>query len=214
MRNQKWVDGVGRNLTNELKDKAIIRSFLFHYAEKINHVVQVGACDGILFDFLYPFMIEYRWPGTLIEPVEESYNKLRENYKFHPNITLLNGALTHFEYQEGMPSTVVIYGNDANPFNYSCVQKDQKVRVVPAWSWEEVLKSGTNLVIIDTEGYDQQLIESLFRIKTPDILIWEQNHQRETMSEFHRYIEDNGYEIVTTPMAYQSNMMAIQKHFL
>lgn len=58
--------------------------------------VQIGANDGKYNDPIYSFLMSHKKStrALLIEPQEELYNYLSENYLNHPNITIWNGAIT------------------------------------------------------------------------------------------------------------------------
>lgn len=55
--------------------------------------LQVGANDGVSFDFLYNFVINRKSNGIVIEPIKEYYKELCENYKNQPEILKINKAI-------------------------------------------------------------------------------------------------------------------------
>lgn len=59
--------------------------------------IQIGANDGISFDFLYDFVIKRKTEGIAIEPVLEYYTDLVENYKNYPEIIKVNKAVHPIE---------------------------------------------------------------------------------------------------------------------
>lgn len=59
--------------------------------------VQVGANDGISFDFLYEFVISRKSTGVVIEPVLDYFTELVDNYKDFPDIIKVNKAIHSFE---------------------------------------------------------------------------------------------------------------------
>src|SRR5690606_33634297 len=58
-------------------------------------IVQVGANDGTLNDPLHPMLRKFsaRTKILLIEPQPTLIARLSENYKFHPDATIHNGAV-------------------------------------------------------------------------------------------------------------------------
>jgi hypothetical protein len=52
-------------------DKPLITALLTLNAGSIREVVQVGACDGVAFDFYRPLWEIYKWKSTFIEPHPE-----------------------------------------------------------------------------------------------------------------------------------------------
>jgi FkbM family methyltransferase len=55
--------------------------------------IQVGANDGISFDFLYDFVVKRNSEGVVIEPIKEYYNELIINYINYPKIIAINKAI-------------------------------------------------------------------------------------------------------------------------
>lgn len=44
--------------------------------------LQIGACDGLWYDPLRYFIVWHGWRGILVEPIEENFIELRQNYRF------------------------------------------------------------------------------------------------------------------------------------
>jgi FkbM family methyltransferase len=59
--------------------------------------IQIGANDGVSFDFLYDFVIKRKTGGIVIEPVLEYYMDLVANYKNYPEIIKINKAVHPIE---------------------------------------------------------------------------------------------------------------------
>jgi FkbM family methyltransferase len=57
------------------------------------YFVQVGANDGVSFDFLYEFIIERDSKGIVIEPIKEYFDELVLNYQKFPDIIKVNKAI-------------------------------------------------------------------------------------------------------------------------
>ncbi len=60
-------------------------------------VVQIGAMDGVRFDLLHPHLIEGGWRGVLAEPLPDMFERLRETYAEHPELTLANCAIADYD---------------------------------------------------------------------------------------------------------------------
>ena len=65
----------------------------------VNKIVQIGANDGLRFDELRSFIIEFNTKALLVEPIPE-YFKLKNNYKDQKNIILENSAISVNEEQK------------------------------------------------------------------------------------------------------------------
>ena len=44
-------------------------------------VVQIGACDGIVYDDTRGFLDLYEWSGVFVEPIPELFEQLKENFE-------------------------------------------------------------------------------------------------------------------------------------
>lgn len=55
--------------------------------------VQMGAMDGITDDFVFPLIKKYKWRGLLVEPREDKFQILKNNYKTLNNIKFANVAI-------------------------------------------------------------------------------------------------------------------------
>lgn len=55
--------------------------------------IQIGANDGISFDFLYDFVIKRNSSGIVVEPIKEYFEELVLNYKEFPSILKVNMAI-------------------------------------------------------------------------------------------------------------------------
>jgi hypothetical protein len=55
--------------------------------------IQIGANDGVSFDFLYDFVTKRDAIGIVVEPVQSYFAELLENYKKYPKIIKVNKAV-------------------------------------------------------------------------------------------------------------------------
>ena len=73
--------------------------------EELNKVIQpylhddffflnIGACDGVMGDPVYPLARKYHWKGIAVEPVPYNFEKLVENFASEPQVTLVNAAIS------------------------------------------------------------------------------------------------------------------------
>ena len=59
----------------------------------IKNILQIGANDGISFDELNYFIKKYKSKSILVEPIQQSFLKLKENYKNFENVIFENSAI-------------------------------------------------------------------------------------------------------------------------
>lgn len=151
--------------------------------------IQVGAFDGISHDWLFDFVKKRNSTGLVIEPLYEYFKKLKENYSFNRKIIPVNLAI-HPDLTE-----VVLYRVDINYLNQlpdwaegiSSIDPThhQKINIpsemitsikVPASPLMMVVdkyykEARTNLIQIDTEGFDYKILQSIdFNKVSPDII--------------------------------------------
>ena len=59
----------------------------------IKNILQIGANDGISFDELNYFIKKYKSKSILVEPIQQIFLKLKENYKNFENVIFDNSAI-------------------------------------------------------------------------------------------------------------------------
>ncbi len=57
-------------------------------------LVQIGANDGRIYDFLHPYLCRYRWRGLLVEPLGYYFERLQHTYRDYPQLTLEQAAIS------------------------------------------------------------------------------------------------------------------------
>ncbi len=198
------------------------------YCEPIDHIlnnyfrtycssffIQVGANDGVGFDRLRKFIVKYRLPGVLIEPVDFIFEKLKKNYRgntglFFENVAVSNKNETRTFYfvksdsREKQHKYLLHYGsfdgrvlkenvNDSN----NIVSKD-----IDCVSLNHLLtqynKTQISLLMLDTEGFDCEIIRSIdFSSISVDMIVYEHknlsNNDQEHCVEL---LRSKGYEFV------------------
>jgi len=61
---------------------------------KISNLIQIGANDGHRFDILNFYIKKYHTKSLLVEPINENFNKLKENYKNCSFVSFENSAIS------------------------------------------------------------------------------------------------------------------------
>lgn len=56
--------------------------------------LNIGACDGVAGDPVYPLARKYHWRGIAVEPVPYNYEKLCKNFADEPQVILENAAIS------------------------------------------------------------------------------------------------------------------------
>ncbi|HPO90823.1 MAG TPA: FkbM family methyltransferase [Victivallales bacterium] len=197
--------------------------FLNYYLEKHNplNLIQIGANDGITFDPVHNFIIQNqeKVKAILVEPIEYSYNKLRENYKEYSNVITENIAI----HKEKKEMTMYL----VNPEKLAKIPKwaggtasfnleHHKLSKIPSEfiiekkvsciTLNELLKKHDiqqlDILQIDTEGYDYDIIKSInFNVIKPSIIRFEHGYMdnimtKEKIIEILDILNKNGYQII------------------
>lgn len=183
----------GKGLVFRKKTFSLERILNSNFPEKEPfNFIQVGANDGISFDFLYDFVVKRISTGIVIEPVKEYFDELRSNYTEFENIVKVNKAVHPVEksiYINKISSDVVkkypdwvkgIASLDPNHHLKTGINSNDIVKEeVKADSLMNILKE--NLVNnkiayfqVDTEGFDFEVVKGLdFEIFRPLIIKYE-----------------------------------------
>ncbi len=154
--------------------------------------IQVGANDGISFDFLYEFAISRQSSGLVIEPVMDYFNELVINYKDYPEIKKINKAVHCFEKskrifkikesrKQNYPDWVrgMASFDENHHKRQNILKEDMEVENVSADTLMNIISdSYSNKKIdylqIDTEGYDMEILKMLdFTIVKPSLIKYE-----------------------------------------
>lgn len=152
-------------------------------------IIQVGANDGISFDFLYDFMKKRNCKGVLIEPIGDYFEKLKFNYKDFNDIILVNMAVhptdKHVaifrvdkaheinlpDWAKGIASVDRDHHKALNIPEESIIEEK-----VPADHLMNIVRARYKLPVIDlfqvdVEGYDYEVIKMLdFAWRRPGII--------------------------------------------
>jgi len=177
----------GRQLVHdELKRLALSRSNVFF--------VQVGANDGAQNDPLSGFIRRYGWKGILVEPVPLYFEALRANYRGIDGLTFENIAISdslnsrEFWYLEDVGGILPDWAKGVGSFFRNQVMAE----TIPGIEVENYLRSiqvpcrtlpnlltnhgspDVNLLVIDTQGFDAEIILQLdFTKWLPNLIVFE-----------------------------------------
>jgi FkbM family methyltransferase len=157
--------------------------------------IQVGANDGISFDFLYSFVIKRKTTGVVIEPVLDYFKELENNYKDFPKIIKINKAVHPFKNEivinKISPKAIVKYPDWVRGIASIDFKHHLKTGIDSRDIIQEIVKASTLMDIIrpnfkvvkldyfqiDTEGFDYEVIKMIdFETIKPDIIKYESVH--------------------------------------
>jgi len=175
--------------------------------------IQVGANDGVSNDFLYGFVSTRKAAGLVIEPVEEYYKQLVENYRKFPSIIPVNIAvhatekcLTLFKVKQESLAQLPVWANgiassnEAHHLNSGIgkehmqtitVKADTLMNTVQAYDFSKYI----HYLQIDVEGYDDEVVKQIdFKKLHPSIIRFEyMNLSEEQTVRTIRFLKRQGY---------------------
>lgn len=163
--------------------------------------VEVGANDGDQHDHIAALIRGHSWRGVMVEPVPYVFARLRENYGDLERVTLENAAIADADgarpfyhlapvadhVEEGLPQ----WYDGIGSFSRAAVA--DHVRLIPDIE-QRLVETGVtcltftslcarhgltevDLVVVDTEGYDHEIIRSIdFTRFRPALVVYEHYH--------------------------------------
>jgi FkbM family methyltransferase len=180
-------------------------------------LVQVGALDGLTDDPLGAFLARYAVRSVLIEPQPHAYERLRNAYAGRPLVEVCNVAIDGVDgrrdlytvapgpgipaWAEGLASfdkatmlrhsTLIPRLNESiRPIDVDCV--------TPRTLMNRCGLSGIDALVIDTEGYDMEVLRSFWAAGVrPSVICLEHKHlPRHELEHGLELLIDNGYSAV------------------
>lgn len=208
-----------RRIQSRLAGPKILRAFAEAYPNAF--FVEVGANDGDQHDHLGPILDERAWRGIMVEPVPFVFDRLRANYGDRPSIRLENVAIAdrdghlpfyHLRQAEdpaaaGLPrwyDGIGSFSRDA-VLNHASLVPDLERRMtcveVPCVTFDSLCSqcgvSQVDLLLIDTEGYDHEILRSIdWNLYRPRLVVYEHYHlASEVREQLKAELAGFGYEI-------------------
>ena len=163
-------------------------------------LVQVGANDGQTHDPLNSLLSLKRFRGIMLEPQPEVFRRLQETYKNHPQLTLVNAAISEKDetrilycVSANAPGPVWTRGLASFDRNHLLkhdgfvpdIQRYIEEVSVECITFETLFRrvpiGQIDLLQIDTEGYDAEVLK-LFNVglRKPSIINFEHRHLSES----------------------------------
>lgn len=197
----------------------ILRAFADSYPNAF--FIEVGANDGHQHDHLHRLLEQKPWSGIMVEPVPFVFERLCRNYGGRHRIRLenlavadRNGSLPFYHLEqvddpsrEGLPSWYDGIGSFSREvvLNHASLIPGLERRMtcveVPCLTFESLCSrcevSHVDLLIVDTEGYDREILTTLdWNRHRPRLVVFEHYHlgsgEREELSAL---LVELGYEL-------------------
>ena len=176
--------------------------------------VQIGANDGVKFDYLYEFVTFHQCKGLVVEPLKQYFSELEKNYRTFPDIKPVNVAI-HKSDKEALvyhvdPSKLHLYSKNAagigsfNPEHHKQIgvkTTDVITESVPCMHLMELIQSeefaDIDLLQVDVEGYDAEVIKMLnFDQAKPNIIKYEhESLDKSEQNQLKELLLSQGYSL-------------------
>jgi FkbM family methyltransferase len=157
--------------------------------------VQVGAFDGVSGDPIYKYVKQGLLTGCLIEPQSDAFSQLESNYSGIPSIQLKRAAISS---SDGSANLFRVRPGTQGPpwlFQLASFRRDvllkhapyirgledaiitERVPTITFHSLFQELQFTPDVLIIDTEGFDFEIIKLYnIRERPPRIILYEHKH--------------------------------------
>lgn len=179
--------------------------------------IQIGSNDGIVHDPLYRHVLRNHWKGILIEPVKYYFELLKRNYAGSSQLVFENIAISErdgyrdfFRIREGF-DFLPQWTKGLGSFNRDVLMKHRWVipniqqylvqEQVECLSFASLLARHAvekiDLIMIDTEGYDFEIIKQFdFTGTRPAVIIYEHKHiARRDRLNCERLLKEQNYRL-------------------
>ena len=161
---------------------------------KIKQLIQIGANDGIRFDYLNKFIKKNKINAILVEPIKNNFDALRKNYKKFKFVKLENSAISinneinylykvneRFLNYYGKHVPGITSFNKNHLLKHGVKKKHIIKEKVTSISIKNLIKKyglkKLDLLYIDTEGYDGKIVLDFLKTKSlHPIIIFEFIH--------------------------------------
>ena len=191
--------------------------FVTQYARLKQEVtfMQIGANEGSTEDPLYPHIRLRNWRGILVEPQAKEFEQLKINHKHSPQLIFEQVAISNssssqeFYYIDQQQGNVPNWVSKLSSFDRNITA--QVLEVFPeATIASDIIECTTvmallekhniqqlDLMLIDTEGYDYEIIKTVdWQVVQPEVIVYEHRHLSESdLAESRQLFRDLNYDL-------------------
>jgi len=179
--------------------------------------VQIGANDGVIYDPINKFVTQHQWRGVLVEPVDHYFEQLKNNYANCPKLSFEQAAISNknevrdfYRVRENL-DFLPDWCNGLGTFNLDVLLSHKWAipdiedyvitEQVTCMTFADLLKKHNiqhiDLLLIDTEGFDDQILQQVDLSKTrPGILLYEHQYiSQHERAECEQRLKQHGYKL-------------------
>lgn len=195
-------------------------------------VLQVGACDGVTSDSIYPYIRSGDMKAFLVEPGKVNFGKLAEFYKEMKDVVLINVAVSDRDEarqfytvkddgrwrDSGWARQLASFNRD-HLLNHKILESEIQSEEVRCMTLRSIVQSydvkDLDVLLIDTEGYDGEIVKmALDQGITPKFIAFEnaqivKSWPQEELNALYALLAANGYDWTNDRI----NTLAVHKNF-
>lgn len=210
----------------------IVVRFYAMMKQKIN-MLQIGACDGVTSDSLYPYIKSGDINAYLVEPSKTNFSKLSDFYKGQSNAILINVAVAEKDeikpfytvkdegrwLDNGSARQIASFFKE-HLLNEGIYENEIAVEDVQCNTISTIMKNHQidqlDILLIDTEGYDGEIVKMAMNSNIlPQFIAFEnvqlvKNYQQQELDQLYALLSKKGYVWTHDRI----NTMAVRKDFL
>jgi len=174
--------------------------------------VQIGACDGVSGDVVHGFIKNSSLRALVVEPVPQTFEKLRKTYENVSTVTAAqvaigttDGSVTMFKVKDGAHSIDPNWSHQLASFNrehlllHGVPEDEIQPITVPSLTLRSLLArfnfDGVDVLQVDTEGFDAEVVRmALELVEPPECINFENLHLTAgAKAELFPLLESKGY---------------------
>ena len=209
------------DLGQGMRDHSIfirITTYIFEHltnSRKSIKFIQAGSNDGENGDPINPFVKSGHWIGVMIEPVPDTFTKLRNNYASVSGVAFENCAIGpedgNFTFYAVKGDLSVLSGFDKRVImthadwvranGWPDLESSIEEISVPVFTLKSMCRrhdiDSPDIFVIDTEGYDCKIILSMDTASLPVIIHFEHKHCQDIDTiNVRDFLQNLGYELL------------------
>lgn len=215
-----WFDKIGLRFNHMLWEEAVRRTVI---SDKNTFFMEIGSWEGIGNDRFYPLVKKHKISGILIEPQEDAFRRLKENYAYHDKVIFENVAVAEKDCVKPLffpPRDCRVMPPSRASLRKEVVENEiaffQREDILPAGDYSQHIfskpvqclsvssilkKHGINkvdIMQIDTEGYEYEILKSMpFDKIRPRIIRCEYAHMNKAgYRNSIKMLKKNGYSLI------------------
>jgi FkbM family methyltransferase len=179
-------------------------------------LLQIGACDGVTSDSIYKYIKQGNIKAYLVEPSSVNFNKLKLFYNAQPDVTLINSAISDRDARQtfysirdegrwkdnGWARQLASFYKQ-HLIKHGILEHEIQEEEVDCATVQSVLTrygiSNLDVLIIDTEGYDGEIVKmALAQNVLPNFIAFEnvqlvKTYRQHELTDLYNKLKEKGY---------------------